>query len=815
MKLTKIQQEIVENASQAIMVTAPAGAGKTEVMARRAIVAVNDGAKSVLCLTFTNRAANSMNNRIKELNHSNAKINVYTFHAFCNSLLRKESKNLGLPYNYTILDEEDTGDIIKELLALHSKSPNDNDIRVARTFLDQYTNAKLIHKDKKDSIEKDFSKRFNFDFYVFYNAYHQILQDSNSLDFASLISLVFEFLSDELNLSRWQSEYDCIQVDEMQDTSLAQYDIFSKLAAKHKNLSLFGDINQTIYEWRDSKPFEIIKKYKQSFAPKQYSLVENFRSTKNITQCAQKFLNNYYNRATENITAIGEKGDKVHLCFLKDQESEKKQICRIIDKLKAQIDFKDIAVLTRTNFESPIYSNALNENNIPTYLVDEKNFFRREEIKDALALLKMVQNSSDIASVKRILLKYAENIGETTISTISNSTLPISIEDFVSSAHRQNEDFFDHIISSYRNNTMVIFDVESTGLDTNTDEILEIAAVKFGIDGIADEFHHYMTPNILVGSSQNIHGYTDEFLKERGEDPALVLNAFLSYSKGCILGGHNVTYDIAILSSQLERLNIDYALGSDFFDTLSASKRIIKDSDNYKLATLCAYLGIEEEPTHHAMDDVYATCELATACFDEIIESTPQRIEIYEKYKSKFTAFSQRFETLFVSLDHLRPVDFLKTAYEFLNIFEKFKASKNKVDNLKELVNIFSALDDNALSPKASLKKIIETLTLSNSCERLLSGENKVAVLTVHQAKGLQFNTVIIANAVDGSFPSYKNIKHDVIDEDARLFYVAMTRASKNLFITLAKQNDKGWNNKSSRFIKLLPKDHYIVHSQV
>lgn len=815
MELTKNQKDIIDNIKMPLLVTAPAGAGKTEVMARRAVNALNNGKKNILCLTFTNRAANSMRNRINKLGGKNLKVTVCTFHSFCNSLIRAESKCLGIPFQYTILDEEDSNAILGEILLKHKERVSDHDIKAAKSIIDDYRIAKMVHIDDLASLSQKFSNRFNFDLEPVLENYLSVVQKSNSLDFTSLITTTYAFLSNKNNLNRWQKIYDFIQVDEMQDTGIIEYDIISKLAKTHKNLSLFGDTDQTIYEWRDSRPFEILKKYKGEFKPKEYILNKNFRSTKHITDCSEQFLSRYFNNNEKDIKSTGKDGEKVKLCFLKNIVNEKKQVCKIISKLNSEnISFKDIAVLTRTNKDAREFSHCLIEANLPSYIIDEFNFFRREEIKDCVLALKLLLNKRDTESLKRTVVKYAKNIGETTINDITSSSLPISIEDFISYSHEDNDDLMQSVITPYLENNMVVFDVESTGLDTNNDEIIEIAAVKFGIDGILDEFHKYIKNTIPVGASEVIHGYSDEFLSKTGEDAFSVLSEFIEFSKESILCGHNVGYDISILKSNLSKLNIKSNILNTSFDTLNGAKRILKDADNYKLGTLCTHFGIEEEPTHHAMDDVWATCELVDICFEQFLSTTEQRKEIYLKYKDKFKPFSKTIFELEKLIDEYRPDELLETVIGKLGIKKRYSNNINKTDNINELVKIFGKLDDMTINPENSLNKLIEIATLSNSGERLIGDDDKVAVLTVHQAKGLEFDSVIIVNAVEGVFPSSLNIKYDKIDEEARLFYVAMTRASNSLFITLCAQDEMGEKNKSSRFIKYLPKPCYDIFSQ-
>jgi DNA helicase II / ATP-dependent DNA helicase PcrA len=815
MDLTKNQQIIIESISIPLLITAPAGAGKTEVMARRCVNAFNLGKKNILCLTFTNRAANSMKRRINTLAGKRLKATVCTFHSFCNSLIRAESKSLGLPFQYTILDEEDSNAVLLKIMLKYKDRVSEHDIKAAKSIIDDYRNACLVHKENISILLDRFKTRFSFDLESVLAEYNSILLKSNSLDFTSLITITYEFLSNKENLRRWQKIYDFIQVDEMQDTGIIEYDIFSKLALPHKNLSLFGDTDQTIYEWRDSRPFEILEKFREEFKPKEYILNHNFRSSKNIAQCSEQFLINYFEKADNQINVINDDGDKVKLCFLKNSDYEKKQVCKIVSKLnKDKTPFKDIAILTRTNKDAREFSHALVNANIPSYIIDEYNFFRREEIKDAISALKLLNNKRDIEAAKRTLSKYAKNIGETTINDILSSPYPISLEDFILGAHKEDDDFMEPIITPYLENRMVVFDVESTGLDTEKDEIVEIAAVKFGVDGVLDEFHHYIKNTIPVGASEVIHGYSDEFLVKAGKDAKDVLNEFLEFSKGSVLSGHNVGYDIAILKSHLSRLKIKHDINSVSFNTLDAAKRILKDADNYKLGTLCAHFGIEEEPTHHAMDDVWATCELADICYEQILGSAEIRKEIYAKYKEKFKPFAKTISNLMKMSETYRPDELLNSIIDKLEIKKRYNSASNKSDNLDELVKIFTALDDMSLSINGSVKKLLEIATLSNSGERLIGDNDKVAVLTVHQAKGLQFSSVIIVNAVEGVFPSSLNIKYEKTDEEARLFYVAMTRASKSLFITLSAENENGEKNKSSRFIKYLSKEYYKIFSQ-
>ncbi len=807
MNLTPVQQKVISEIDKALLVTAPAGAGKTEVMARRAAHAAEKGKSSLLCLTFTNRAANAMKKRIDALIGDSARVAVFTMHAFCNQLIRAEAKTLGMPFGYTVMDDEDAKAVLREILSDYQARLSDHDMKSAATTLDDYRLALVRNPKDLSRLAEHFKTRFSADIAEVLTLYLARLSASHALDFLSLILIVHDFLKDETHLKRWQEAFDFIQVDEMQDTGLLEYDIIARLAAVHQNLSLFGDTDQTIYEWRDSRPFEILEQFRTAFHPAEYILNQNFRSTRNITDCAEGFLAAYFDQPGKAIDVAGEDGDTVKLCFLNSLDFEKKQIEKII-KSAAQsgIPFGEMAVLTRTNNDARIYSQGLQASGLPCYVIDEYNFFQREEIKDALAALKLAQNPSDAESAKRLLLKYAKNIGTGTLNDVLESELPVTLADFITHAHQKEDDFLSDVTAPYFENNLIVFDVESTGLDTETDEIVEIAAVRFGQDGILDEFHHYIRPDRPVGASAAIHGYSDAFLAENGEDAGTVLAEFLGFCEGGILAGHNVTYDIAILTSQLMRLDLVHAPFSPFLDTLDFARRIAPDAPDYKLSTLSAYFGFEEEPTHHAMDDVWATCELAQVCIEQLSESAEERIAFYALYRDKFRPFAAFLADITQKTLALRPDALLSEVIDALKMKQRFSDAPNKQSNLDELVRIFAALDDPTARAGVSLRRILELTALSGSLERQIAGENRVAVLTVHQAKGLEFDTVIIAGAVEGAYPSSMNIRYDKLDEEARLFYVAMTRASHHLFITLSRANDRGEANQSSRFLRCLPK---------
>lgn len=279
------QAQAVSRLEGGLLLMAPVGTGKTTVIARRAAHAVNSGVDPdrILCLTFTNRAAREMRDRIRSYcGVEGAGIWVGTFHAFCAMVLRREADRLGLFADFCVYDEEDSHGILREVWQELGVKANPNDYgRLEQLLYRCAETAKLgPHLGRAVDLRKMFWSELSrvplrgtvisaaFDPARVLERYNERLIDNHALNFADLVARVAGLFSEDPEaLARWRERFCWIQVDEMQDTNLAEYAVISALAREHKNLALFGDLDQTVYEWRDSVPQEIVRRFRREFAP--------------------------------------------------------------------------------------------------------------------------------------------------------------------------------------------------------------------------------------------------------------------------------------------------------------------------------------------------------------------------------------------------------------------------------------------------------------------------------------------------------------------------------------------------------------------
>ena len=351
MNLDLQQEALSKTLLGPLLVMAPVGTGKTAILAHRTVNAIKGGIRpeNILCLTFTNRAADQMKKRIQEsLPEDKVRdlkvrdLQVVTFHSFCAFLIRTEAKRIGMPCDYVIYDEQDSTDLLTGIARQYGieaprKKMEQLQYSVQQCKSDASNGELSLEEIPPQSIfQSIFDKYRDPEIKKVIKRYHQILFERHALDFADLIYRARSILQENPQIKeRWSSRYAWIQVDEVQDTHNSEYEVLRILAVKHKNLALFGDVDQTIYEWRGSKPFEIIKRFKKDFAPiKEMSLKINYRSTEVLTKACSSFANSFEERRASNIPAKGcEKGQPIILHSEESKPAEAQWVGKYIQKM--------------------------------------------------------------------------------------------------------------------------------------------------------------------------------------------------------------------------------------------------------------------------------------------------------------------------------------------------------------------------------------------------------------------------------------------------------------------------------------------------
>ncbi|RUT52916.1 exonuclease, DNA polymerase III, epsilon subunit family domain protein [Clostridium botulinum] len=842
------QKKVINTLDKNILLLSSAGTGKTKTLSMRiGKIIAKDLAlgAQILCLTFTNRACKEMKEKIIEtVGKEGLKVTVKTFHSFCFDVIKKEAKkNTDISFDFTIYDEEDTKEIISELNPykfnvsclqrfiniVKEKSINykDRDYKdVIDTMIKYNTNIfNNICKNEKYMVDKTLVDYLKIYGYLMVINYDKKLYERHGLDFNDLIIKVYDLFQKDKIITYWREKYKFIHIDEMQDTSEIEYNIVSKLF-RNNNIMLSGDYYQTIYEWRGSNPTIIFDNYKKEFNPEFIVFDKNYRSSEILLKASYEFLLNAFGKGVNEIYKEGIepkaniKGDLIEFKKAYDFMEEATFIFNKIKSLKVE-KLSRVAILTRNNRINIALSEKFKilnsklpkEDRVGFLLVDEFKFFRREEIKDVLAYLKLIVNDFDSNSLKRILKKFGKGIGERTIEEIEkeeNIKIGVRLTDLIHKNTQEYGDYYELLTRGLDNENVVVFDVESTGINTTEDEIVQIAGIKINNKGeVIESFQRFLTPKKFVGDSYLVHGFSDQFLKENGENKKVVLKDFLEFIKDTVIVGHNVAFDISILNSELERLSLEKASFKTYYDTLDIARRFYPSLTNHKLETLSKLFNTETKSSHDAMDDILATKDVLMAMLKEKVKPTIiNRMVVYGKYIKKFQPIYKEITNL-KKLTYIKnPKDIIGEIVNKTKIKEIYKDQYIKINNLREFFVIAKEIENKEISSRDNLIELLKITSLSNSeLDRMLTKYPRVPIITVHQAKGAEFDYVFLAGLQNNIFPNYMAVKEGNEIEEKRLFYVAMTRAKKYLYISFS-EYEHNRRKAKSMLIDYIPKDY-------
>ena len=419
------QREAVAAPLGNYLVLAGAGSGKTRVLTYRItwLVAVeNISEGSILAVTFTNKAAAEMRSRIENTlaKYSSQRLFgmwVGTFHSISHRLLRAHHLDAGLPQDFQILDSEDQLRLVKRLMKSHQYDEKIYPYKQACWYINNKKEEGLRpHQidDNNDREEREWIK--------IYKIYQDACDRAGLVDFAELLLLAYElFLKKPLILQRYQQRFQHILVDEFQDTNNIQYAWIKLLAGEHGKVMIVGDDDQSIYGWRGAK-IKNIHRFLQDFSQAQtIRLEQNYRSTGNILQSANQLIANNANRLGKNLWTAGEQGEPIDVYAAFNELDEALFVASQINRwLEDGGKLDDCAILYRSNSQSRVLEEALIRANIPYRIYGGMRFFERQEIKDALAYLRLIANRQDDAAFERVVNTPARSIGDRTLDILRN-----------------------------------------------------------------------------------------------------------------------------------------------------------------------------------------------------------------------------------------------------------------------------------------------------------------------------------------------------------------------------------------------------------
>jgi len=784
---TAEQEAVVRAQRGPLLVLAPVGSGKTSVLALRQLRALEEGVQAERCLslTFTNRAARELRQRLARLAGAPPPVAVQTFHGFCAAFLREEAEAAGLADDFGILDDADSEDLLALLRRREGlPEPGQGGERGLYFRWGRRLSALRTEQLRPDALPAAALEGLEEPEKRLLGLYLGELGRRGGLDFPLLVTRTRALLAGAPAVrQRWAARYEWLQVDEVQDTHLSEWDVLRALAERHGNLAFFGDLDQTIYGWRGSRPGELLDAFAACCGePRRLALSLNQRGTRRILEVAAHVARGLPERATRIEPAPGlPEGEPVRWLLGEDPADEAERVAQdLLKRFSAEPEARGrSAVLVRSAAVGARLARVLQAAGVPTAGEEDLRFGRRPEVKALLAPLRLVANPDDRQAFGR-WLRFAGHA----------AALRQALADLA--AHGPD----------CRLEASDLLDPRTLAVgDPWRDEIVEIACQRWSRDLLVDEFHRLLKPTVALGDSQAVHGLDAARLGREGVDAAEGLRDLLDYLGDALVVGHNVGFDLGMLHAQAHRLELA-APAPRSCDTLRLARRVI-GRGSLRLGDLQRRLGLAAAPTHRAMDDVRTTAELLQRLLPELAAGAEDRRELVARHASAFRPLAERLERLRRLAGTLRPWELTREVLAWPGYRERLGGPQAPPESLRRLETWLRRLDDEglaALPPAVALREALAAAALAAPVDAL--DGDALPVLTIHAAKGMEFDHVWLAGATQGTLPDFRNDRGERLDEERRVCYVAVTRPRRTLAVSASRRDGRGRPAGFSEFLQ-------------
>ncbi|MEC9105974.1 MAG: UvrD-helicase domain-containing protein [Candidatus Neomarinimicrobiota bacterium] len=417
-ELNDSQKAAVEAVDTPVLIFAGAGSGKTRVLTYKISYLIKENIvkpEEILAVTFTNKAAGVMKQRVSDLLKGNVQnINIGTFHSICAKILRNEIRHLGFTKNYAIYDASDQISLIKVIMAENNLTKNNVMPKTVRNKISSYK-SQLINPKAALKFANNIQDKIIVDIYKSYNS---SLKENNAVDFDDLLNFPLEIFNNHPRiLGKYQKLWKYILVDEYQDTNKAQFLLVKMLAEKHRNICVVGDDDQSIYAWRGADIRNILDFEKDFPECETFTLENNYRSTNQILQAAQSVVRNNLDRVDKDLLSVNGEGDLIGVIETHDEMEEADAVINALQKeikMKKRT-FNDFSILYRTNSQSRALEDSFRRNAIPYKIIGGTRFYERKEVKDVLGYLRLIVNKDDTISLRRVINFPPRGIGLKTV----------------------------------------------------------------------------------------------------------------------------------------------------------------------------------------------------------------------------------------------------------------------------------------------------------------------------------------------------------------------------------------------------------------
>lgn len=496
-KLNDEQRKPAEATEGPVLVTAGAGSGKTRLLTHRIAHLIEDNGvepRNILAITFTNKASNEMKERLSNLKLNVSDMWICTFHAMCSRILRVHADKVGLSSNFSIYGDTEKDRLLKRILSSDAEflALEKNKLKVD-TVAWHISNAK---NELMDSSEYETMLAKNQHAGIItraYENYQRELLNSNAVDFDDMLIKVYELLRDNKDvLEYYQNKFKYIHVDEFQDTNVVQYKLVEMLARKYKNVFAVGDEDQCIYSWRGAK-FTNVQKFIDDYSPdvQIFKLEQNYRSSKNILDVANKIIKYNSNRLEKNLWTDNDNGEKISYFTPYNDIEEAEYVAMNIKKMVIEqgFSYSDFAVLMRINSLSRVLEEKFLNYQVPYDVYGGFKFYERKEVKDALAYLKLISNPKDNDSFVRALSFPKKGIGDASIEKILkvSSETGLSAYDVAKSGLGLDGSLIKKLAPVVEKFESVFKDVENSSISAIMTKLMELFDVKRAFSRTVEE----------------------------------------------------------------------------------------------------------------------------------------------------------------------------------------------------------------------------------------------------------------------------------------------------------------------------------------
>ena len=862
--LDKYQVPVVEASQGYHLVLASPGCGKTHILAERIRYARERGVKyeDMLCLTFTNRAAREMTNRIQKVVGGDfSELMVGNVHRFCSKFLFEQGR---IPADSAIIDDEEAVSIIADYrnedeegvtrdfnrykgyqtiiffqhfiyqmehqhpwkYYLHPESFTDDDREALKhicasqkTEYDEQAVVNIYHHAQEymdeanaPGLDGKTADRIRVLLWKMYyaNCYARYKEENHLFDFEDLLLYTYDIYRSDPTCKR----YPWIQVDEVQDLNGMQLAIIDLLTAEDNPMVMYlGDEQQAIFSFMGAK-VETLTLLKMRCKGNIHHLQRNHRSPKYLLDVFNDYAEKQL-KIDRELLPLSDNDTKatsgdLRIIHSSTIEAEHKDITTEALSLYEQNKEERTAVIVSANSDADRISEAMTEAGLTHFKVSGRDLFDTPDVKLLLAHLSVLSNEHNSIAWTRIM-KGVRAFPSHALARRFNwklKQLALSPSDFLL---YPDSCYTAEFLRAYDEEEIVVFDTETTGLDVFNDDIIEIAAIRIkGGEVVGEPLDLYIETNKpilpMLGDKENPMYAIYHKKMSTGEllSPSDALRRFLAYVGSSPILGHNANYDYNILDNNLQRYCNDTMQAHDIrcFDSLKLIRLLAPSLHSYKLESLLETFQLAGVNSHQAIDDVKATVSLVRLCAEKAREKQAQQAAFIRHPKVKPFAnvlrsnYGERYREAVNRLYQLSTNHEPALVSELSAAYHAFRSDGlindiPRLDYILRYLRIDMLTDEtiaNALAPQLSQYIMdINTLKEADFCNSKSILE-RIYVTTVHKAKGLEFDNVIIFDAADGRYPNAYNKTKQQDEEDARKFYVAMSRAKRRLFIAYALQ---------------------------